>query len=78
MRTSRIPASGAFVTGFVTPALVGEDGGSSGDALCPRWMAADTAKSRVAEVCYEVRGAKVGLQNDPVTAVVAKTGGASR
>ena len=78
MRNLRIPASGAFVTGLATPALVDEDGGSGGDALCPRWMAEDTAKSGVAEVCYEVRGAEVGFRRDRVTNAVAKTGGASR
>jgi hypothetical protein len=41
-------------------------------------MAEDTTESRATGARYEVRGAKVGLQKDPVTDMVIKTGGASR
>jgi hypothetical protein len=69
MRTSRIPASVAFATGVATPVPADDDGGNCGNAPRAR---------RATEVCYEVRGANVGLQDDPVTGTVAKTGGAAR
>lgn len=78
MRTLRNPASVASAVGVITPARADDDGDNCGNAPRARWTAADTAKSRATKVCYEVRRANVGLQNDPVTAAVVKTGGASR
>ena len=69
-----IQAPGACATGVITPAGADDDGGSCVNAPRTRRMAEDMAKSRATEV----RGAKVGLQKDPVTGMVIKTGGASR
>jgi hypothetical protein len=78
MRTLRIPASVALAAGVITPARADNDGGNCGTAPRAPRMAEDRAKSRAPEPCYEVQSAEDGLQNDPVTAAAAKTGGASR
>ena len=58
MRVSGILASLALVAGVALPALADDDGANCGNAPRAQWMTEDAAKSKAADLGYEVRRVK--------------------
>lgn len=56
MHITGILASLALAAGVAAPALADDDGADCGNAPRAQWMTEDAAKSKAADLGYEVRG----------------------
>lgn len=58
MRLLQIPTALALALAIATPALADDDGTDCGNTPRDQWMSKDAAKSKAAEMGYEVRRVK--------------------